>query len=249
MSIALAEPKPKSVGLASKPAQAIAPEVVDDGHIMVPVWVRDLESFRQWARSDEFPEEGRICWFGQIWIDMSKEQLFSHNQIKAEVTFTVKEFQHETQSGTYFTDGARISNVDADLSAVPDGLFIKHETFQSGQIVMRDAASGAGPVELEGTPDVAIEIISPSSVGKDTKILTEKYWLAGIPEYWLIDAQGEQLSFKLHMHTYAGYELATPDADGWVRSDVLGSEFRLTETTNAIGHRDFRLETRVENAA
>lgn len=47
----------------------------------IPSWVKDLESFRRWARSDEYPEHG---WFsflhGVFWVDLSMEQLFTHNQ-------------------------------------------------------------------------------------------------------------------------------------------------------------------------
>ena len=51
--------------------------------VHVPVWVDDLESFRRWIHSDEAPEKGPACFLaGDVWIDMSKEQIFSHNQIK-----------------------------------------------------------------------------------------------------------------------------------------------------------------------
>jgi hypothetical protein len=59
--------------------------LLDTQVVRIPLWVRDLASFRLWAHSDEFPEAGRICFFhGEVWVDMSKEQFFSHNQVRAE---------------------------------------------------------------------------------------------------------------------------------------------------------------------
>ena len=62
--------------------------VVDDRPVdlAIPDWVIDLESFRRWCDDDDFPEKGRICYLqGRIWIDMSKEQLFTHNDAKSEI--------------------------------------------------------------------------------------------------------------------------------------------------------------------
>lgn len=36
--------------------------------------------------SGEFPETGRICFLdGEVWVDMSMEQLYTHNQVKGYV--------------------------------------------------------------------------------------------------------------------------------------------------------------------
>ena len=53
--------------------------IYPDGTLQIPVWVTDLTSFRRWAESDGFPEEGRVCFInGEVWADMSKQQVFSH---------------------------------------------------------------------------------------------------------------------------------------------------------------------------
>src|SRR5262245_46192645 len=54
--------------------------------VTVPDWVLDLESFRRWADSDDFSEKDRVCWMGgEVLIDLSKEQLFTHGQVKLAV--------------------------------------------------------------------------------------------------------------------------------------------------------------------
>jgi hypothetical protein len=47
----------------------------DDESVVIPDGISDLEAFRRWTHSEDFPEAGRI-WFlqGQVWVDMSKEQ-------------------------------------------------------------------------------------------------------------------------------------------------------------------------------
>jgi len=58
---------------------------VIDGKISVPFWVIDIDSFRRWTDMDSFPEKGQVWWLrGEVWADMSKEQIFSHLGIKRE---------------------------------------------------------------------------------------------------------------------------------------------------------------------
>ena len=45
--------------------------------------ITDLEAFRRWARSDQFPERGRFAFLrDEVWVDLSMEQAFTHNRVK-----------------------------------------------------------------------------------------------------------------------------------------------------------------------
>ena len=59
--------------------------------------------------------------------------------------------------------------------------------------------------EFEGTPDMVLEVVSATSVRKDTEILRDLYWRAGIQEYWLVDARGDEPLFSILRHTARGY--------------------------------------------
>jgi hypothetical protein len=51
--------------------------------VVLPGRVRDLESFRRWACSADVPDDVRTSYLGgQVWVDMSNEQIFSHNLVK-----------------------------------------------------------------------------------------------------------------------------------------------------------------------
>src|SRR5439155_9899957 len=121
---------------------------------------------RRWTDDDAFPETGRISFLqGEVWIDMSKEQLFSHNQVKTELTRALAGIVKEGRLGRYFSDGAYLSNVDADVSNQPDGLFASAASLAQRRVRIVEGRT-EGHVELEGSPDMVLEIVSRGSVRK-----------------------------------------------------------------------------------
>ncbi len=211
--------------------------------LTIPAWVVDLPSFRRWADSEDFPEEGRVWYIrGGVWADMSKEQVFSHNQVKKVITFTLTRVELETESGRFFPDGLRLTNLPAELSGVPDGMYVTYKSFRSGRAKYVESPDG-GYTELEGVPDLVIEVVSTSSVDKDTEWLQKTYWEAGIPEYWLIDARKPPLVFEIYRHTAKGYAAARKSG-GWVKSAVFGKSFRLTAEKNGMGYPKYTLDVR-----
>jgi Uma2 family endonuclease len=100
-----------------------------------------------------------------------------------------------------------------------------------------------GYLELEGTADMVLEIVSPSSVEKDTETLFDLYWRAGIPEYWLVDARGESLEFNIYQRGPRGYG-PTRRQGGWLKSKVFGKSFRLIRQADVLGHPEYTLEVK-----
>ena len=100
-----------------------------------------------------------------------------------------------------------------------------------------------GFLELEGSPDMTLEIISASSIKKDTETLRELYHRAGVREYWLVDARAEPIQFDILKHTPSGY-VATRKQKGWVKSAVFGKSFLLTQELDARGRPKFVLSVR-----
>ncbi len=43
------------------------------------------------------------------------------------------------------------------------------------------------PTKIKGTPDLVIEIMSPSSEERDCHLKKQMYLKAGVPEYWIVD--------------------------------------------------------------
>ena len=45
------------------------------------------------------------------------------------------------------------------------------------------------PTKIKGTPDLLVEILSPSSAKTDRELKKELYRRAGVPEYWIVDPE------------------------------------------------------------
>ena len=208
--------------------------------VRIPDWVVDHATFRQWFASGEFPEEGRVTFLnGEVIFDMSFEQLYSHVRMKTVLTTILNLLVTTLELGEFFCDGVMISHLGAKVSNNPDGVFVSNASFENKQ-VRRVAGANTGYIELEGSPDMVLEVVSDSSVKKDTQLLREAYWNAGIREYWLVDARGATLEFQIFKHMSKGYSPVRP-ASGWLKSTVFGKSFRLIAKTNHLGHPTFEL--------
>jgi Uma2 family endonuclease len=217
--------------------------VNESSKISVPSWVVDLEAFRRWMDSDDIPETGRIWYLkGEVWVDMSKEQIFTHAALKNEIAFVLTGLVKAGQLGLFLPDGVLYSNPEADVGGNPDALFVSSQSLTAGRVQLVEGME-EGYVELEGSPDMVLEVVSAASVQKDTVVLRQAYWEAGVREYWLVDARGASLKFEILKHTAKGYVPARKQG-GWLKSSVFGKAFRLTQAKNALGHPELTLAVR-----
>jgi Uma2 family endonuclease len=126
--------------------------------------------------------------------------------------------------GYYLGDRMLLTNLDVLLSTEPDGIFFSHESLELGRVVL---TQGDESTEVLGYPDMALEVVSKTSVRKDTVVLMDLYWQAGIAEYWLVDARHEnEVSFDIYRHTSRKYVAIRKQA-GWIKSSVFGKSFKL----------------------
>ena len=167
--------------------------------VQIPLGLESLDSFRRWVRCDNAPHGGRIDFIdGNIEVDMSPEELFSHGSLKVAVSGELYRWVRERDLGHLFSDSTRISNPTANLSAEPDIVLVRHESIEDGQVRLTPKASAVNRfVEIVGAPDLVVEIVSDSSVEKDERRLRHAYAQSEIPEYWIIDARGADVEFQL----------------------------------------------------
>ena len=174
----------------------------DNTRIEIPSWINDNTSFLRWAESDEAPEKGKIGYHdGIVWIDHTMEQLF-HNEIKAALTIAISLWCQQHGLGKYYTDGMLYSNLEAEFTTVPDGIFVSKKTRMDGAVQFD---KGKRSTKLTGTPDLIVEVISPSSVTKDQDELRDLYHQAGIREYWLVDSRKNEPDLIILEWTKRGY--------------------------------------------
>jgi Uma2 family endonuclease len=212
--------------------------------VEVPLSVDSLADFRAWASSDSFPHKGRIDFIaGRIEVDMAAEEIFMHGSVKSEIARVLLHRVKGQRLGHLWIADTRISCPEADLSAEPDIVFVSHNTLQSGRArpVPKAGQKRNRYVEVEGAPDLIVEVVSDSSVAKDKERLPPAYYQAGVPEFWLVDARGEQPSFIIHHRGAKGYLPVNRDARGFQRSTVFGCRFRLDCGTDPYGDPDYDL--------
>jgi Uma2 family endonuclease len=223
---------------------SVATSVVFEEQVEVPLNVGSLADFRCWARSDDFPEAGRIDFIeGRIEVDMAPEDLFCHGTLKSEIAAVLHQQVKRRRLGHLFVDKARISNPDAGLSVEPDIVFLSYEAIRSGRVRLVPKAGGRPGryVEMEGAPDLVVEIVSDSSTIKDTRRLPVAYFRAEVREFWLADARGEEPIFIIHAPGAGGFEPVDRDADGFQPSAVFGCRYRLDAARDADGNWEFDL--------
>jgi len=178
----------------------MATSVIIEEQVEIPGDVRSLADFRRWALSDDFPDRGRIDFIaGNVEVDMSPESIFSHGRLKVMMASRLFVHVERDDLGHLLSDRSRVSSPPADLSVEPDIVFVSHEAVDSGRVRL---VPKSGPtedyIEIEGPPDLIVEIVSDSSVGKDTRRLPAAYAKAGVREFWLADARREPLVFQIH---------------------------------------------------
>lgn len=203
--------------------------------VCIPSSICDLESFREWAKSEDYPERGWVSFLdGVVWVDMSMEQLFTHNRAKTCYSNVLSPIVENEELGYYFSDRVSLANVLANLSTEPDGMFCSFEGIKEGRVELVEAA-GEGYVEISGTPEMVLEVVSRYSVRKDTDVLRDLYHRAEIPEYWLVDVRKEPIQFDILRLNGRGY-VATRKQKGWIKSRVFGRSFLLETKADRLGN-------------
>ena len=214
------------------------------GGVTVPGWIDSLAAYRRWAHSDAYPESARASYLdGAILVDVSMEEFLTHNRVRFGFSLAIGNVLLADPKGQFVVDRMLLTNPTANLATEPDGLFFLWATMQSGALRLVPGKK-RGYMELEGAPDMVLEIVSDSSVYKDTDLLRQLYWRAGVTEYWLVDARVAPERFEILRHTSAGYEATTALDDGWLASSLLGRQFRLTRQIDPLGHPLFTVDVR-----
>jgi len=206
-----------------------------------------LDAFREWMHTVD-PQRGRF-WFvrGKFEADMSPEKISVHNFVKAALYGALVTRAQEHDLGEIFPDGAFLVLESADSATEPDMMFCSWECLNEGRVQIRAwRKADEGDIEVHGTPDMVVEIVSDSSVRKDTIELRQSYFEAGIPEYWLIDARDDEISFQLLVRSAEGYVAQPADAKGYFLSPCFGRRFLLTRKAHKISGWSYRLLSRAE---
>jgi Uma2 family endonuclease len=239
-------PKPLLEPAGEHPPASTCTILLPNLELHIPSSIFTLAGFRAWATSDDSPDHAKVTFVDrQVIIDMSGEEIQASTIVKTEMIRVIGSLVHKTDRGLLSIDSALVSNEPANVSIIPDGMLVTWESLEAQRVrLVRDETRPDRYREFEGTPDWVMELVSDSSVGKDTRLLREAYHRAGIPEYWLIDARGDEIHFQILLRQPDGYEPAPQRRGGWQESPVFGRLFRLQRRRGRLGLWQYTLQVK-----
>lgn len=110
----------------------------------------------------------------------------------------------QTHGGSILGSGYKV-RISADRAFMPDLQFYRVEKVAMAARQQQGLA--------EGRPDLVVEVISPSSQGRDRLLKLEGYASIGVPEYWIVEPEGRLIErFCLVDGTYRAAGGAMGDA-------------------------------------
>ena len=145
---------------------------------------------------------------GELYMSGAPRPL--HQRVITRLSFFLEAFLDEHKSGTAYG-----SPIDVLLPGKlgdpvqPDILFVRN-----------DRLDIVGEIYIEGSPDLAIEVLSPSNPAHDRSLKYDLYAEAGVLEYWIVDPR--QRTVEIHLLRDGAYELTGQWGVGEVaRSELL----------------------------
>lgn len=214
--------------------------IVVDG-LEVPGDAPSLEVFREWVA--ELGERAPRVHFsrGRMHLEMTPQNVDFHGPLVQAVNSGLVALTKKLDLGRYYSPPTWITWPPTGLSTEPDGFVVLWETLRSGLVHVNPHRD----VELIGRPDFALEVVSRRSAKKDLQDLVEDYAAAGVREYWIIDARGGDVEFRILLLGKNGaYREQRPDRAGWIESAFWAHAFRIERFTDRVGLSDFRLRVR-----
>lgn len=107
-----------------------------------------------------------------------------------------------TALGAGLSEGAEVFLAPLDVVLDPS------TALQPDLVVVREKNAGIVQDVIRGVPDLVVEVLSPSSTSFDRGLKMETYARHGLPEYWIADAEKEQIEvYRLDRRAMA-YRLA-----------------------------------------
>lgn len=164
------------------------------------------EEFVSWCDEDTNAE----------WVDgeviMPSPANLKHVDLAGFLNLVLRGFVTSRSLGVVYGPELQVRFASLRRRRVPDLLFVSTERMH----ILK-------PTEVDGAPDLIVEIVSPDSPARDWREKYLEYEAAGVREYWVVDPMSQR---------FEGYTLAADgryaliaEKDGVVYSTVLAGFF------------------------
>jgi len=104
-----------------------------------------------------------------------------HQRISRNLLYLIQNYLERHPIGELFAAPFDALLSDFDI-VVPDLIYLSNE--RSRFLTSKN---------LQGPPDLVIEILSPSTKSRDRKLKRDLYERVGVREYWVVDPEGDQV--------------------------------------------------------
>lgn len=172
---------------------------------------------RHWTYEDYYKlDDGQRYEVIEGELMMTPAPTFRHQDIQVRLGYLI--FNHVLEKGLGKMVFSPVDVVlDKEMVFQPDIVFISNENMG----IIKEAA-------VFGPPDIAVEILSPSSIHRDMEIKKGIYEKYGIKEYWLVFP--DEKVVEIFALKDGRYELASSSEEGGkVKSAVLGMELDIAD--------------------
>ncbi len=133
---------------------------------------------------------------------------FGHGRVAARIGRLLDEWVEPRGLGRVTVESGFVLRRDPDTVRGPDVAFVTEDRI--------GAWSGDGPF-FEGAPDLAVEILSPSSGRDEIEAKLRDYFDAGARSVWIVDPQAERIT----VHRLDAPPRRLTSSDGLDGGDVL----------------------------
>lgn len=155
------------------------------------------------------------------WVDgeiiMGQPPSYEHQADSDFLTTLLRMYVEAHELGVVISAPFQMRLSDQKSAREPDLMFIAKENI--GRITKN---------YLDGPADLAIEIVSPESVGRDRGEKFVEYESAGVREYWMIDPQRKRAEFYVLSDAHQ-YESVFSGREGIFHSTVLDGFYLRVE--------------------
>lgn len=111
-------------------------------------------------------------------VMMSPSPATNHNKVITNITYLFKSYLRGKRC-INFSDGVDV-HFDEKNIVIPDAMIV----------CRKDIIKGDG---IYGTPDLVVEVLSPSTATRDKKTKKALYEKYGVEEYWIVDPAGKSI--------------------------------------------------------
>ena len=184
--------------------------------------VQDIkaESETKWDRQGEYtledyyalPDEKRVELIDGVFYDMASPTEM-HQILVGEIYFAFSEYIKKNKGNCI----PIVSPADVQLDR-------NNRTMVQPDVMILCKRDKLKNRAVDGAPDLVVEILSKSTRNKDLLIKLNKYYNAGVREYWIVDLKNRQVI----VYTFEnGVELHMYDAESVVPVGIFGGECRV----------------------